>query len=138
MAKPGRKKGDKSNRGRGGKTPKQFMNQLVPVPDVERIEAEAIDADFTLAPWRVDPVDFCLAVINNDQEVLNRIGVIEIPDIDTRLEAARIAAPYTNKKKPVDANIKHQYSWVSEITEAEQRTRSLRMDVNERAPDTTH
>lgn len=88
--------------------------------------------DFNTGPsdktWYVDPVDFCLAVINGDVEVLARCGLDKLPNISARIEAARIAIPYTNKKKPVETVSKHQFSWHDEISEAEQRVANLRRD----------
>lgn len=144
----GRKKGAQGNRGRAGKSPKQFMNALVvsgprvdhDQPEAEAVEAEFVDADFTQKMEYIDPVDFCLAVINGDQEVLLKAGVMQFPDLDQKLEASRIAIQYTNKKKPVETISKHQFSWLDEMSEAEQRLRNLRkddMDIeNDRATDT--
>lgn len=146
----GRKKGDPNNRGRAGKSPQQFMDALVPVgprvdhdqPEAEAVEAEFVDADFTQKKEYIDPVDFCLAVINSDQEVLIKAGVVEFPTLDQKLEASRVAIPYTNKKKPVETVSKHQFSWLDEISEAEQRLRNLRqddMDIEyDRATDTVN
>lgn len=130
----GRKKGAPGNNGRAGKSPEQFMNALVPVgprSDEEPIEPEVVDADFTRKKEYIDPVEFCLAVINGDQEILARCGLVEAPDLDQRLEASRIAVRYTNKAKPVENITKHQHSWSDEISEAEQRLRDLRMDEME-------
>lgn len=135
----GRKKGDKTNRGRAGKSPDQFMNALIPAgPRVDHDEAEYVEAEIvepregkTHQEEYVDPVQFCLAVINNDQEILTRCGVIEIPNIAVKIEAARIAVKYTNKPKPVETISKHQFSWVDEITEAENRLKTLRKDQND-------
>lgn len=142
----GRKKGDPKNRGRGGASPKDFMNALVvagPRQDhdekAEYVEAEFVDADFTGKREYVDPVEFCQAVINGDHAVLSKCGVAEIPCLDQKLAAAKIAIKYTNKPKPVETVSKHQFSWVDEINEAEQRVKSMRMDIeNDSAPETTH
>lgn len=142
----GWKKGDKRNRGRHGPTPEQFMNMLVPAgPRVDHDRAEHADAEqvkpgegFGEIPPKIDPVDFCLAVINNDTAVLHSVGLIEIPSLDQRLFAARVAVPFTNKRKPVEVVSKHQFSWVDEISAAEQRTRQLRKDPNDDPSNTTH
>lgn len=144
--KRGRRKGDPNNRGQAGKTPEQFMRQLVPlgprIDHAEYIEAEPVDgnAEFGKRREYIDPVEFCQAVINNNQEILSLCGVMEPIGLEDKLAAAKIAAPYTNKKKPVETVSKHQFSWVDEITEAENRTRNLRMDIeeNDRAPASAH
>ena len=137
----GRKKGDRNNRGRAGKTAKQFMTSLVPsgprIDHDEHVQAETLDADFTYKKEYVDPVQFCLAVMNGDQEVLSKAGVVEIPTLDQKLEASRVAIQYTNKKKPVEIASKHQFSWLDEMSEADQRVQKLRMDdlENDRTPE---
>ena len=134
----GRKKGDPTNTGRRGKSPKDLMNAMIVAgPRVDHgkdvppgVEAEPIDADFTAQKMHyIDPVQFCQAVINGDTFVLQQCGVLEIPDLDQKLEASRISVQYTNKKKPVETLSKHEHSWVTGITEAEQRVSNLRMDV---------
>jgi hypothetical protein len=142
----GRKKGDPSNRGRGGKSPKDFMNALVPIsprvdhdqPKSEHVEAEFVDVDFTGKMEYIDPVEFCQAIINGDHQILSRCGVVEIPGLDQKLEAARIAVKYTNKPKPVETISKHQFSWMDEISEAEQRIKNLRMGAEHDATDTVN
>lgn len=142
----GRKKGDKANNGRAGKSPEQFMGALIPVgpiidhdENVEYVEAEVMDDNFRKGEY-IDPVDFCLAVINGDTETLAKVGVIEQPCLDQKLEASRIAVQYTNKKKPVETVSKHQFSWLTEISEAEHRVSNLRMDIedNDFAADTVN
>jgi hypothetical protein len=135
----GRKKGDRNNRGRAGQSPRQFMNALVVAgprvdhdrPEAEFVEAEAVDADFTKKMEYVDPVEFCQAVINSDQEILTKCGVLQIPTLEDKLMAAKVAVPYTNKKKPVETISKHQFSWLDEISEAENRLRTKRMNTEE-------
>jgi hypothetical protein len=141
--KNGRKKGDPDNNGRGGKTPDQFMKALIPVgprtdhDQAEAVEGEYIDADFTpKKATYIDPVDFCQAVVNGDLEVLKACGVVQIPDLDQKLLASKIAVPYTNKKKPVDHTHKHELSWTDQINEAENRLRTKRMDL-ENGPEGT-
>jgi len=144
--KAGRKKGDKRNHGRGGKTPQEFMNALVPAGPVvdhgETLETEKVDADFTGKKPYIDPVAFCEAVINNDREVLDMLGVYEHPKLGDRLEAARISVKFTNKPKPVETVSKHQFSWMDTISAAENRVKSLRMghknDDDNTDPNTTH
>ncbi len=153
----GRKKGEAGNKGRAGKSPEQFMNALVPAgprvdhdrkPEAEPIDAEPVDFGTPIEP--IDPVQFCLAVINGNKFILQSCGVsdgaIEMikADVGIKIEAARIAAPFTNKKKPVDVDHKHTHSWGAAITEAENRTRTMRMDVGQGqehddvTPETTH
>lgn len=130
----GRKKGDKNNNGRAGKSPDQFMNALIPAgPHVEYVEAEIVEPreGKTQQEEYIDPVQFCLAVINDDRAILARCGVIEVPNIAVKVEAARIAVKYTNKPKPVETISKHQFSWVDEITEAENRLKALRKEHND-------
>lgn len=135
----GWKKGDKRNRGRHPPTPEQFMNSLVPAgPRIDHDKSEHVKAErvepgqgFGEIPPKIDPVEFCLAVINNDRRVLGQLGLIEIPSMDQRLFAARVAIPFTNKRKPVEVVSKHQFSWVDEISAAEQRARQLRKDPND-------
>jgi hypothetical protein len=142
----GRKKGEKNHRGCAGKSPQDFMNALVPAGprvnhDEPPIEPEILDADFTAEKHYVDPVEFCLAVINGDNEVLARCGITAFPDMDQKLEASRIAVKYTNKAKPVETITKHEHSWMDGITKAEQRVKTLRMDLeNDGAytPETTN
>lgn len=135
----GRKKGDPSNRGAAPPTPEQFMRSLVPAGprcdhNEEAIEAEPVDADFTKEQPKVDPVEFCLAIINNDRETLMRCGVIEVPDVSAKLMAAKVAIPYTNKRKPVEVVSKHQFSWADEMNDAERRIREMRMEVADGIP----
>lgn len=143
----GRKRGDKDNRGRGGQTPKQFMNALIVAgnrvdhDEAPFIEAEPVDFDFTKKMEYVDPVEFCQAVINGDAEVLGRCGVVQIPDLDQKLSAAKIAVKFTNAPKPTESTVKHKHSWSDEITAAENRVKNLRRDVeseNEPSRTTTH
>lgn len=124
----GKKKGD--GPGRPRKTPEEFMGDLVPagprVDHNEAEEAEFVDGEyetFTRENW-IDPVEFCQAIINADYDVLTKVGIRKPPSITQRLDAARIAIPYTNKRKPVEINNKHEVSWVDEIREAEERLNS--------------
>lgn len=146
--KRGRKKGDPKNK-RGAKktTPEEFMGKMLiaagpRIDHDETIEAEPVDASHEFGKRRecIDPIEFCQAVINNNEEILSLCGVREPIGLEDKLAAAKVAAPYTNKKKPVETVSKHQFSWVDEITEAENRTRNLRMDIeeNDRAPASTH
>src|SRR5688572_24664731 len=103
----GRKKGDPTNRGRRGKTPGDFMREMVPAGpriDHERVEAEPVEPGqgFGEVPQPLDPIEFCLAVINGDMATLMRCGVAEFPTLDQKIQAARFASPYTNKKKPLE------------------------------------
>lgn len=122
--------------GRPKRTPEEYMKQLVPARpridhDDEAEEAEAVDGEpYNYREDWIDPVEFCQAVINADPEVLSRIGIRKPPSITQRLDAARIAIPYTNKRKPVEINNKHDVSWVDEIREAEERL-SSRVDVED-------
>ncbi len=139
----GRKKGAGRKKGDGGRhgpiDAKAFMNAMVVAGqrqdhDPEQAEQETVRpgegfGEINLNP--VDPVDFCLAVINNDRTVLNGCGVIEIPSLDQKLFAARVAVKFTNKPKPAEVISKHQFSWVDEISAAEQRVRDLRKNVND-------
>lgn len=140
----GRKKGDQDNNGRGGTSPEQFMRMLVPagprVDHTEHVEAEQVPPGqrFGEIPPAVDPVEFCLAVVNGDMALLGRLGVIEQPSLDQRLFASRVAVKFTNKPKPVEVVSKHQFSWVDEISAAEHRVRELRKDRNDDPTSTTH
>lgn len=126
--------------------PKKIMNAMVPAgpridhdkkfADAEYIDP--IDIDFAKKQEYIDPVDFCLAVINGDQEILSRVGLLEIPDLDQKLEAAKAVLPYTNKRKPAEVISKHQFSWMDEITEAENRVKGMRLDVTDDAPNTVN
>lgn len=115
------------------------MNALIPagprVDHSEHVEAEKVEPGqgFGEIPPRVDPVEFCLAVINEDRTVLTQCGVIEMPSLDQKLFAARVAVKFTNKPKPQETISKHQFSWVDEISEAEHRVRNLRKDKNDPA-----
>jgi hypothetical protein len=121
----GRKKGAPNN-GRGGTSPEEFMKMLVPAQ--ERVEAEPVEPGqgFGEIPKPVDPVEFCMAVINGDGPLLTRLGVIELPTLDQRLFAARVAVKYTNQAKPAEVITKHQFSWVDELNAAENRLKELR------------
>lgn len=146
----GRKKGDPRNK-RGSKktTPEELLARMLPVPagpridhdEAETIEAEPVNAEFGRKPQYVDPVSFCQALINNDVEVLSMLGIMRPPDLEERLIAAKIAAPYTNKKKPTETVNRFEVSWADEIRAAESRADNLRMDVRngDRKPtETTH
>lgn len=122
------------NRGRGGRNPKEFMNQLVVLPPKTGGGggSDGINADFgSLPPAYLDPVQFCLAVINGDLETLRACGVVEVPTMEHKLVAARVAAKYTNQAKPIETITKHAFSWQESITAAEQRVQALRMKVDE-------
>ena len=133
----GKKKGTKDKR------PKDIVNELIPVSvrvdydEAEQVDAEPLDADFTVKKEYIDPVEFCKAVYNGDEEVLNRLGIMKPPTLGQRLDAARVAIPYTNEKKPQQiATQKHVHSWSDEMKEAEERlTKRVVLD-NERQPET--
>lgn len=141
--KGGRKKGGKNpHGGSDGLTPEEFKDKLCPAgpiftkPGDEPPEAEPIDADFTKPKDYVDPVTFCLAVINHDTEVMIRCGVIQQPILEDKIMAAKIAAPYVNRKLAPEQPKKSddKTSWSAITTEAENRLQN-RMDINERASD---
>lgn len=139
----GRKKGDPNNRGKAGKSPDQFMRELIVAGsrvDPQAEEAEAVEVNFDEQPKEyVDPVTFCQAVVNGDTNTLSKCGVMEIPTLDQKLDAAKIAVKYTNKAKPVETITKHEHSWIDGITQAEQRVKTLRMDpLNDDAPETVN
>lgn len=126
----GRKKGDPEHTGAAGTTPEQFMRMMVPADHVHAEKVPPGEGFGEVQP-KVDPVEFCLAVINNDRRVLTQCGVTEFPTLDQQLFAARVAVKFTNKSKPVEVVSKHQFSWVDEISAAEQRVRDLRKNVND-------
>lgn len=114
----GRKKGTKD------RTPADLMHEMV----------EHIPASEVLPPARakIDPIEFCQAVINGDTETLKNCGVE--PDkvaLRHKMEAARIAAPYTNKRKPIETVNKHEISYADEIQRAEQRTLLMRKGLSD-------
>lgn len=128
--KNGRKKGDPNNRGRAGKSAEQFMGELVPHGHIfSDADPETVTVDFTARPVYVDPVSFCQAVINGDNTILTKCGVVEIPTLEDKLEAARIAVKYTNNALPTKSIMTHEFSWGEQVSKAEQRLRELRMEA---------
>jgi hypothetical protein len=92
-------------------------------------------------PNWLSPVEFCLAVMNND---MARIGhIVEKPKagrpkkgvgkgngnrpitIGQRIEAARIATPYFHQKLPEIIDLNPGDSWAQIIREAEERERTM-------------
>lgn len=119
------------------KQPHEFMNELVPSgPRVDHDEDDGPafiykeeDIFEARGQW-LDPVDFCLALINADEAVLKKVGITKPPSISQRLYAASIAIPYTNKRQPQEVNAKVSHSWADAIQKAEDRL-DQRIDIND-------
>lgn len=78
----------------------------------------------------LSPLEFCLAVMNNQFELLEikdqkGLDVKSIP-VQTRLEAARIASPYMHQKLPTIVEQTVNHSWAEQVQRAEQRAYDLR------------
>lgn len=131
-----RKKGVR--RHKHGDTPEAVMKQLCVLPP-QPPAGGGINVDFGAdnAPSNLDPVQFCLAVINGDVETLRRCGVVEVPGLDHKLIAARVSAPYINQQKPRETIVKTAFSWADSITAAEQRAIALRLKVENGQRDST-
>lgn len=115
-AKPKAKKkpkgGFKENAGRpegsANKTPRDLMNDM------------GCPADY------MTPVEFCMAVLNNDLARLKlpktkKGGEERVITIGQRLEASRIATPYFHQKLPEIVDLSVTDSWADMIRKAEER-----------------
>lgn len=125
-----RKRGAVRRKGAKKKTPVDLMRALVD-PDALAKAAPAIiagDQHDAINPAYVSPRDFCLAIINNDREVLKRLGLTgKTPSLTQRMEAARIAIPYTDKRMPTDVKVAGGlHSWMAEVQAAETRVVTMR------------
>ncbi len=71
----------------------------------------------------LSPIEFCLALMNNDMALLK---LDRDPTVSQRIEAARIASPYMHQKLPslVEQNVTH--SWADIVQEAEGRLNTMR------------
>lgn len=140
--KPGGRKNNRRPKGSKDKTPEALMNQLVPAGPRQEYQEPPKDppprADgFAQARQYIDPVTFCLALVNCDPVVLNSLGIMKPPSVTQMIEAARIVIPYTNKRLPLDINTKHEHSWAEEMTKADERVSSMRKPYDGK-PDSVH
>lgn len=126
------------------KKPKDILNQLVPAgPRIDHDlppppPNDEPRTDYTMGGKYIDPVEFCMALINADPLVLGRLGIFNPPSVTQRIEAARIAIPYTNARKPVEVLSKHEHSWVEEVNKAEDRLSKMREEYEPDQPDSLH
>lgn len=115
---------------KGGKkvTPAIMAKALLPAT-VTILPAQS-GGSYPMKPGYVDPIDFCLAVMNNDVALLKKLGVDmsakKRPNISLRLEAARVAAPYTNRKLPTELHVKDKRGWADTVRAAEARASNMR------------
>ncbi len=149
-------------KGRGGRRPgagqKKGGKKLTPaimakamLPSTVTVLPAQSGGSYPMKPGYVDPIDFCLAVMNNDTELLKKLGmdmsVKKRPGPSIRLEAARIAAPYTNRKLPTELHVKDKRGWADTVRGAENRVSTMRQpyerpdadaDDGDRSPGAIH
>lgn len=99
-------------------------------PGDKNKDPRALMKDMGVASHWLSPVEFCLAVQNNDLNMIygppEEGKQYDIIPLGQRIEAARIAAPYMHQKLPylVDQNV--TVSWADIIAEADEREKVMR------------
>lgn len=108
-------------------------------------DPRAVMKDMGYTNHWLSPVEFCLAVMNNDATMIHGRDPVtneplagKDPTIGQRIEAARILAPYMHQKLPelVEQNVTH--SWADVMQEAEIRASTMRKPHEPGSDSTVH
>jgi len=91
----------------------------------DEIDPRAVMKNLGMQTHYLSPLEFCLAVVNADKQML---GIADDEEIKlyTRILAANIAAPFMHQKLPAIVEQTVTHSWAEQMEKAEQRASTLR------------